>query len=121
MNMKRIFFAAILLMIGAAGYAQAKAVSGLRLVNNESEKITMQDKQVSKKFFRSPSVTLESDAPIGKDTEITLMLGEKGIFFENPRLSTDIRQQILNLPAGTAIVFSIEQETLKELKLLLVE
>jgi hypothetical protein len=93
----------------------------LRLVNNEGKTLTEKDSVVSKKFFESPVVTLESNTPFAKGTEITLMLGEKGVFFENNRLSSDIKEQIRKLPPRTEIVFSVEQETLKELKFLIVE
>jgi hypothetical protein len=102
-------------------WSQKATAPFLKLTNKEGMVITQKDSVVSKKFFESPIVNVESDEPIPRGSEIMLMLGEMAFMFDNPMLSPGIKQQILKTKANTKVVFSIQQKTNKELKFRLVD
>lgn len=116
----------LLLLISIAVFvktAQSQAQTGpfLQLKNNEGAIVTQKDGVVSKKFFNSSVVMLQSDEEIPRGTDIMLMLGEEAVMFNNKVLTYEIMQQIIKSAVGTVIVFSLELKTPKELKLKLVE
>lgn len=116
-----LVFAALITVCSYHAWSQKALAPFLKLTNKEGMVITQKDTVVSRKFFESPVVMVESDEVIPRGSEIMLMLGEMAFMFDNPMLSPSIKQQIIKTKSRTKIVFSLQQKTNKELKLLLVD